>query len=164
MILSIIAAVGSNRVIGYNNTLPWKLPDDLAYFKKVTLGKPVIMGRHTWESLPGPLQKRKNLVITRRKDYVAVGADVVLSIEEAISACSGEAEVMLIGGASLYEQTLSVCDRLYLTDVDAAPVGDSFFPEFVKDDWLEVFCEKHLVDNLHAHSFTWRLLERKRIS
>lgn len=160
--LSQIVAIGRNRVIGAGNSLPWRLPDDLAHFKRLTLGKPVLMGRKTWESLGRPLPGRDNLVITRNPGYHAAGARVFASLDTALAACSDAPEIMLIGGAELYAQTLPICDRLYLTEVDAAPDGDAFFPALDPADWRETAAEPHPADARHAHAFTWRTLERVR--
>lgn len=160
--LSQIVAIGRNRVIGAGNALPWRLPDDLAHFKRLTLGKPVLMGRKTWESLGRPLPGRDNLVITRNPDYHAAGARVFASLDTALAACSDAPEIMLIGGAELYAQTLPICDRLYLTEVDAAPDGDAFFPALDPADWRETAAEPHPADARHAHAFAWRTLERVR--
>lgn len=160
--LSQIVALGRNRVIGTGNALPWRLPDDLAHFKRLTLGKPVLMGRKTWESLGRPLPGRDNLVLTRDPGYRAVGATVFASLDSALAACRAVPEVMLIGGAELYEQTLPICDHLYLTEVEAAPDGDAFFPALDPADWRETAAEHHPADARHAHAFTWRTLERVR--
>ncbi|HNK33609.1 MAG TPA: type 3 dihydrofolate reductase, partial [Plasticicumulans sp.] len=144
--LSQIVAIGRNRVIGAGNALPWRLPDDLAHFKRLTLGKPVLMGRKTWESLGRPLPGRDNLVITRNPGYHAAGARVFASLDTALAACSDAPEIMLIGGAELYAQTLPICDRLYLTEVDAAPDGDAFFPALDPADWRETAAEPHPAD------------------
>ena len=160
--LSQIVAIGRNRVIGAGNALPWRLPDDLAHFKRLTLGKPVLMGRKAWESLGRPLPGRDNLVITRNPGYHAAGARVFASLDTALAACSDAPEIMLIGGAELYAQTLPICDRLYLTEVDAAPDGDAFFPALDPADWRETAAEPHPADARHAHAFTWRTLERVR--
>lgn len=160
--LSQIVALGRNRVIGAGNALPWRLPDDLAHFKRLTLGKPVLMGRKTWESLGRPLPGRDNLVITRNPGYHAAGARVFASLDTALAACSDAPEIMLIGGAELYAQTLPICDRLYLTEIDAAPDGDAFFPALDPADWRETAAEPHPADARHAHAFTWRTLERVR--
>lgn len=160
--LSQIVALGRNRVIGAGNALPWRLPDDLAHFKRLTLGKPVLMGRKTWESLGRPLPGRDNLVITRNPGYRAAGASVFATPEVALAACAGSAEIMMIGGAELYAQTLALSDRLYLTEVDAAPHGDAFFPALDAADWRETAAEHHAADARHAHAFTWRTLERVR--
>lgn len=135
--LSIIAAMAKNRVIGIANTLPWRLPEDLKHFKALTLGHHILMGRKTWESLPGKLPGRTSVVITRSRDLQAPGCIVVNSIEDAIAACSGDDEVFFIGGAELYRQALDIADRLYLTEIQAEFAGDAWFPEFDTNLWQE---------------------------
>ena len=118
MKLSLIAAVSSNRVIGNNNRLPWHLPADLKHFKNLTLGKPVIMGRKTFDSIGKPLPNRRNIVISRDKNLVIAGCEIFYSIDSALQAVSSEPEVMIIGGANLYAQTIARADQLYLTIID----------------------------------------------
>jgi len=130
-----------NRVIGREGDLPWRLPSDLKHFKRVTLGKPCLMGRKTWESLPFPLPGRPNLVLTRNADYVAKGAKVFSDLHEMVgegyelAGAAGVDEIMLIGGAQLYETLLPRCDRLYVTRVDAEVDGDAIFPVIDPDIW-----------------------------
>lgn len=135
--LSLIAAMASNRVIGRDNTLPWHLPEDLKHFKATTLGKPVIMGRKTWESLGRPLPGRRNLVISRNADYPAAGAEVFTSLSAALAACGDTPECFVIGGAELYRQALPLAQRLYLTEIDCTVAGDAHFPELPVGDWHE---------------------------
>lgn len=135
--LSIIAAMAKNRVIGIANTLPWRLPEDLKHFKALTLGHHILMGRKTWESLPGKLPGRTSVVITRSRELRAPGCIVVNSIEGAIAACSGDDEIFFIGGAELYRQALDVADRIYLTEIKADFAGDAWFPEFDTNLWQE---------------------------
>jgi dihydrofolate reductase len=141
-LLILIAAVARNGVIGVDNRLPWRLPEDLRHFKATTLGHPVIMGRKTWESLGRPLPGRLNIVITRNPDYAAGGAVVVTSLPAALSAAAAAlppgGEAYLIGGAELYAQALSFADRLVLTEIDADFPGDAFFPAFDRRRWREV--------------------------
>lgn len=143
--LVLIAAVARNGVIGIENRLPWRLPEDLRHFKATTLGHPVLMGRKTWESLGRPLPGRLNIVITRNPGYAAAGALVVNSLEAALAAASaaapGEREVYLIGGAELYGQALAQADRLVLTEIDADFAGDAYFPVFDRGLWREA--ERH---------------------
>jgi len=139
--LSLIAAVASNRAIGRAQQLLWHLPDDMRHFRETTRGKPVIMGRKTWESLPAtfrPLPGRRNLVVSRNPAYQAPGATLAGSLEDALRACADAAEVFVIGGAELYRQALPLATRLYLTEVAASAKGDAFFPEFAPDDWEEI--------------------------
>lgn len=141
--LSIIAAIADNRVIGRQNQLPWHLPADLQHFKQITMGKPMIMGRKTWESLPGVLPGREHWVITRDQNYQAKGAQVVHSLETAIQQNQHHDEIMLIGGANLYAQAISIAAKMYLTEVHQSPTGDAFFPAFEANEWREVKREIH---------------------
>ena len=135
--LSIISAMAKNRVIGIDNTLPWRLPEDLKHFKALTLGHHILMGRKTWESLPGKLPGRTSVVITRAGDFEAPGAIVAHSIGEAVAACGEDDEIFFIGGAEIYRQALEIADRLYLTEIDADFEGDAWFPEFDAGRWAE---------------------------
>ncbi|MGY2376943.1 dihydrofolate reductase [Pseudomonas sp. SDO524_S393] len=142
--LSLIAALGENRVIGVDNSMPWHLPGDFKYFKATTLGKPIIMGRKTWDSLGRPLPGRLNLVVSRQTDLELEGAEVFPSLEAAIERAEawaleqGADELMLIGGAQLYAQGLAQADRLYLTRVALSPEGDAWFPAFDLNRWKRV--------------------------
>jgi dihydrofolate reductase len=142
--LSLIAAVADNGTIGRNGQLPWYLPEDLKYFKRVTLGKPVIMGRKTWESIGRPLPGRTNIVISRQPDYCAEGARVVASLPEAlklaesIAEIDGAEEAMVIGGEEIYRLALPLADRLYITEVHAEVDGDACFPPWERSEWREV--------------------------
>lgn len=149
---SLIVAMAKNQTIGINNTLPWHLPNDLKYFKQVTMAKPIIMGRKTYESIGRPLPGRTNIVITRQTDYQAEGIVVVNSLQQAldkaedISFVSGHEEVMVIGGAEIYQQALLKADCLYITHVHAEIEGDAFFPELDWSDWQEFKRENHGAD------------------
>lgn len=139
--LSLIAALGENRVIGVDNSMPWHLPGDFKYFKATTLGKPIIMGRKTWDSLGRPLPGRLNIVVSRQTDLALEGAEVFPSLDAAVqraeewAKAQGADELMLIGGAQLYAQGLEQADRLYLTRVALSPEGDAWFPEFDLNQW-----------------------------
>ncbi len=139
--LSLIAALGENRVIGVDNSMPWHLPGDFKYFKATTLGKPIIMGRKTWDSLGRPLPGRLNIVVSRQPDLQLEGAEVYSSLDAAVARAEewaleqGVDELMLIGGAQLYRQGLADADRLYLTRVALSPEGDAWFPEFDGAQW-----------------------------
>ena len=137
-ILSLIAAMADDRVIGINNTLPWHLPEDLKHFKATTLGKPVIMGRKTWESLGRPLPGRRNIVISRNADYAVNGGELSSSLENAIAASAAEEEVFVIGGAELYRLAIPLAQRIYLTEVSGTYAGDAYFPELSPKEWAEV--------------------------
>ena len=139
--ISLIAVVARNRAIGINNALLWHLPEDLRHFREITRGKPVIMGRKTWESLPEafrPLPGRRNIVVSRNPGYVAAGATLAASLDAAVRLCSDADEAVVIGGEQLYAQALPIASRLYLTEVDEDADGDAFFPEFARLDWQEV--------------------------
>ncbi|MGW8228350.1 MAG: type 3 dihydrofolate reductase [Gammaproteobacteria bacterium] len=162
MKISMIAAMTDERVIGIENRLPWKLPNDMKWFRQHTLGKPIIMGRKTFESFGSkPLPDRTNIIITRDESYQAKDSVVVHSIEEALQAAGDVGEVMIIGGASFYEQMLPRADRLYLTFVHADVQGDAWFPEIDFSQWDEVERIENEADekNSYAHSFV--ILARK---
>jgi len=161
MKISLIAAMTDDRVIGIENRLPWKLPADMKWFRQHTLGKPIVMGRKTFESFGAkPLPERMNIVITRDRDYRAEGAVVVHDIDEALAAAGDAEEVMIIGGASFYEQMLPRADRLYLTFVHADVEGDAWFPEFDRCQWREVFREDHEADEKNPYAYSFVILER----
>ncbi|MDB6143292.1 MAG: dihydrofolate reductase [Pseudomonas sp.] len=158
--LSLIAALGENRVIGVDNSMPWHLPGDFKYFKATTLGKPIIMGRKTWDSLGRPLPGRLNLVVSRQADLQLEGAEVFTSLDAAVVRAEqwargqGVDEVMLIGGAQLYAQGMGQADRLYLTRVALSPDGDAWFPEFDTAEWALVSnTENPAVDGKPAYNF-----------
>jgi dihydrofolate reductase len=155
MRLNLIFACARKGVIGLNNTLPWHLPEDLAHFKKTTLGQPVIMGRKTWESLPPkfrPLPGRTNIVVTRQTDWQAPGALVAHSMAQALAACNPETEVWVIGGAEVYAQALPLAQRAVITEIDADFKGDAFAPTF-DASWQETARESHTAANGLAYSF-----------
>lgn len=165
--LSLIVARGLNNVIGVSGQLPWRLKSDLMFFKQVTLGSPIIMGRKTWESLPRrPLPDRENIVMTRDWTYDAPGARVYSSFAPAVNAAKaiaardGKAEVFAIGGEAIYRRALPLADRIYLTDVDAAPEGDAFFPALPDNEWHETSAARFEVSEGDDHAFTIRRLER----
>ena len=154
--ISLIAAMADNRVIGIENRLPWKLPSDMKWFRQHTLGKPIVMGRKTFESFGGrTLPERHNIVITRDSEYKLEKASVVHSIDEALAAAGDVSEIMIIGGASFYEQMLPRADRLYLTFVHADIEGDAWFPEIDFSQWQEIERHDQSADekNSYAHSF-----------
>jgi len=139
MTLSIIVAMTSDRVIGKDNDLPWRLPEDLKYFKRVTMGMPIIMGRKTHESIGRALPGRRNIVLSRDPNYQpAKGCDLVGSLAQAIEICADAEEVFVIGGSSSFAEALPAADRLYLTEVHEAVEGDTWFPEFDTEAWKEV--------------------------
>ncbi|MCZ6559577.1 MAG: type 3 dihydrofolate reductase, partial [Gammaproteobacteria bacterium] len=135
MKISLILAMGRNRVIGRDNQLPWHLPADLAHFKATTMGKPILMGRKTWESIGKALPGRKNIVLTGQAGYTTDGATVVNSIDEAIAACESAEELMVIGGAGVYQAFLPRAQKIYLTQIDNDIEGDTFFPQLDEQEW-----------------------------
>ncbi|MEE2878086.1 MAG: dihydrofolate reductase [Pseudomonadota bacterium] len=167
--LSIIVARARNGVIGREGGLPWKLSDDLALFKKTTIGKPIIMGRNTWESLPKrPLPGRQNIVLTRDWSYAAEGSRVYSSLSaainsaKAIAAREGGDEVFIIGGETLYRRALPQADILYVSEVDAEVEGDVYFPELDESEFQEVRSETFEKSDRNDHAFELRVLKRKR--
>ena len=160
MKLSVIVAMAANRVIGHANRLPWHLPADLKHFKATTLGKPVLMGRKTWESIGRPLPGRINIVITRDTAYEADGCVVVHSLDEAIRAAGETAEAMVIGGAELYRQALPLANKLYLTLVHGEFTGDTRFPQWRQDEWREIERVDHEPDESNLHAYSFLTLER----
>lgn len=161
MMISLIWAMDENRLIGIENRLPWKLPADMKWFRRHTLGKPIVMGRKTFDSFGGrPLPERTNIVVTRDKSYQAEGAVVVYSIEEAIAAAGEADELMIIGGASFYEQMLPRADRLYVTQVHGQFEGDAWFPEISLSGWQEVGREEHGVDEKNAYGCSFLTYEK----
>ena len=161
MTISLVVAASKNNVIGRDGALPWHLPDDLRHFKRLTTGKPVIMGRRTFESIGRPLPNRHNLVMTRDADYVAEGCDVVTSVSEALDAAAGAGEVMVIGGGQVYRDFLPRADRIYLTRVQADVDGDTHFPEIGEAEWLLVSTEHHAADDRHDYAFDLMVFERR---
>ncbi len=154
--ISMIAAMANDRVIGKDNDMPWHMPADLAHFKQVTMGKPVIMGRKTFESIGRPLPGRKNVVITRDEQWQAEGVEVVNSPELALESVADVEEVMIIGGGNIYQQFLAQATTLYLTFIELEVEGDTCFPNWNETgDWSEVESELHEVDerNIHPYRF-----------
>ena len=165
MIISVIVAADENNAIGKDNAMPWRLPDEWRYFRDTTMGKPVIMGRKTWESLPEgrrPLPGRRNIVVTRQPSYDAPGADVVPGVDEAVRLASlSSDEAFIIGGAQLYGYGLEIADRLYLTRVYTEIDGaDAFFPQVDFLDWRETDRIEHPADEKHPFAFTQMVFER----
>lgn len=167
MIVSAIVAVSENGIIGRKGDLPWRLPDDMKFFQRTTMGHHVITGRKNWDSIPlkyRPLKGRPNIVVTRNADFDAPGAVVVGSLHEALALArhESETEAFIIGGGEIYKEALAarLVDRLYITRVHAHIEGDTHFPTIVDADWKEVWREEHPADAQHAHAFTFLKLER----
>jgi dihydrofolate reductase len=159
--ISLIAAMARNRVIGKDNAMPWHLPADLAHFKRVTMGKPVIMGRNTYESIGFPLPGRKNVVISRNPDFQPEGCVVVSSIDAALAECADIAEVMIIGGGQLYRAMLPHADRLYLTLIDVELDGDTQFPDYTGYGWKAVDTEHYAADERNQYDLEFVTLDRE---
>lgn len=153
--LSLIVAMDENRLIGADNQLPWHLPADLALFKRTTMGKPIIMGRKTFESIGRPLPGRRNVVISRDPSFQAPGCEVSHAIDAALAICDGADEVMLIGGASLYQQTLALASTLYVTRIHHRFSGDTWFPEFAAENWNIEEKQDFAVDESNLYPFSF---------
>lgn len=162
MLISLIAAASENNVIGDENEIPWHLPDDMAFFRSTTEGKPVIMGRKTFESIGHPLPKRQNIIISRQQDLVIEGCEVVSSLEEALDLAEEEGadEACVIGGGQIYKEAIELADRIYLTRVHAKVDGDAYFPEIDEEEWEEVEHEDHPKDERHEFAFSIEQYER----
>lgn len=160
MIVSLVAAVADNGIIGRGGGLPWRLPNDLRFFKLLTLGHTVIMGRKTWDEIGKPLPNRRNIVVTRDKTREFPGAERAPYLGSALALATAEDEVFVIGGGEIYRQALPMADRLYLTHVHATVEGDTRFPEWDAAHWTIVSEERHEADERHAHSFTIRRYDR----
>jgi dihydrofolate reductase len=158
---SLVVAMARNRVIGRDNALPWRLPAELAHFKRVTMGHPIIMGRRTYQSIGRPLPGRLNIVVSRDRGFVAPGCTVVDSLESAYEAAGEADEVSIIGGTSLFEAALPTADCIHLTEVDADVEGDTWFPELDRSHWDEKEIERHPPDDRHAYAFRILRLERR---
>lgn len=167
MIISLIAALAKNRVIGKNNDLPWRLPDDMKYFMETTQGHCVIMGRKNYDSLPKkfkPLTNRTNIVVTRQQNFKAEGCIVVHSIEDALAIAreqKEEEEVFVMGGAEIYAQALPIAHRLYLTEIEVEIEGDTFFPAVDHGVYKELSRRNHGVDQKHPYAFDFVVYERQ---
>ncbi|WP_234399195.1 MULTISPECIES: type 3 dihydrofolate reductase [unclassified Pseudoalteromonas] len=162
MKISMIAAMAHNRVIGKDNDMPWHLPADLKHFKQVTLGKPVIMGRKTLESIGRALPGRRNIVISRNGDYQFAGAETATSVEQALSMVEGVEEVMIIGGGNIYSQCLPLCHTLYLTFIDLDVSGDTCFPDYeAVGPWHCIEREQHGQDETNPHNYEFVTLSKE---
>lgn len=166
--IAIVVAVAENGVIGNNNTLPWRLPKDLAYFKKITMGHPVVMGRKTYESIGKPLPGRINIVVTRNADWQAQGVTVCGSLKQAldegakVARKNNVAQIMVIGGAEFYAQVLPIATRLYLTEVHAEIDGDTYFPSFDRSHWQAKESIRYEADAGNPYAYSFVLLERRK--
>lgn len=166
MIISMIAALSRNRVIGKNNDLPWKLPDDMKFFMDTTKGHHAIMGRKNYDSIPHkfkPLPNRTNIVVTRQENFFAPECIIVNSVEKGLALAKehNETEAFIIGGAEIYKLGFPYANRLYLTEIDAEIQGDTFFPTFDKSNWTETFRAHHKKDERHAYAFDFVTYQKK---
>jgi dihydrofolate reductase len=161
MRIEIIVAMSENRVIGYRKKMPWHLPADLKHFKDITMGKPILMGRTTYESIGKPLPGRCNIVITRDVEFRAPGCVLTNSIDCALEAASYSDKLLVIGGASLYEHMLPRSQRIYLTLIHADFPGDTHFPEIDKNEWVERERSTHAADGKNPFAFDFVTLDRK---
>jgi dihydrofolate reductase len=159
--ISLIVAMAQNGVIGRGNALPWHLPEDLKHFKATTMGKPMLMGRKTFESIGRALPGRLNLVLTRDPGWSAPGASVVHSVEEALARAGESEELMVIGGAEIYRLVMPFARRIYLTHVQADVPGDAFFPAFDPTQWVDVQCDAQPADERNSYAMTFVTLERR---
>ncbi|NOH24423.1 type 3 dihydrofolate reductase [Vibrio europaeus] len=159
MIISMIAAMANDRIIGKDNQMPWHLPADFAWFKRSTMGKPVVMGRKTYDSIGRPLPGRQNIVISRDASLVIEGVDTVTSIDEALQAAGDVEEVMIIGGGTIYEACLPTANKLYVTHIEAQIQGDTQFPAW-GDEFKETYSESYPADEKNAYDMRFVVLER----
>lgn len=161
MKIALIVAMARNRVIGHKNTLPWHLPADLLHFKQLTMGHAIIMGRKTFESIGKALPGRQNIVISRNAHFAATEVTTASSLEHALQQVAHkDANIFIIGGAEIYKMALPIADRLYITEVDAAPTGDTFFPELDSDQWSEVRRDSHRADEKNQHGYEFVIYDR----
>jgi len=161
LIVSLVAAMAENRVIGRDNALPWRLPSDMKHFKELTIGHTVIMGRKTYDSMGQPLVERRNVVISRDPGLAYDGAEVVASLDDALGLAAGEDEVFVAGGGEIYRLALSRADRIYLTVVHTTVEGDTHFPEFDVEEWQLAEDVRHESDERHEHAFSLRFYLRR---
>jgi dihydrofolate reductase len=162
MLISAIVATAKNGVIGKDNEIPWYLPADFAYFKRVTLNHHIIMGRNCYDSIGRPLPKRTNIIVTRNPFFIASGCITVHSIAEGLQMAkqNEETEVFIIGGGEIYKQTMAILDKIYLTEVDLETEGDVFFPDLEANEWKIVSEEHHPKDDKNEWDFTFKIYER----
>ena len=159
---SIIVAAAENNAIGKNNGLLWQMPEDLKFFKKTTTGHTVIMGRKTYESVGKPLPKRRNIIITRQKDYNVDGAEVVHSLDEALALCDPKEENFIIGGAEIYSQAMDKVDRIYFTLIYGEFEADTFFPPILQDFWQLVSESFHNADDKNPYDYNFMVYEKRK--
>ena len=159
-LVSILVATDERGAIGRDGGLPWHLPNDLKRFKALTMGKPIVMGRKTWDSIGRPLPGRQNIVITRQAGYAAAGVTIVRSLAAALAAAGKAEEVCVIGGAEIYRLALPMTERIHLTRIHATVPADTFFPELDPQEWREAGREPHPADDRHAYAYSFIELQR----
>lgn len=164
MIISAIVAMSQNCVIGKDNKIPWHLPADLKYFKRTTINHHIILGRKCYESIGRPLPKRTNIIITRNKAFEAEGCVIVNSIEAALeySRNQDQSEVFIVGGGQIYEQSMELWDRLYLTEVETEVDGDIYFPKIDDKQWIIINEKYHMANENNPHNYTFKVYERRK--
>lgn len=160
--ISIIVAMDKKRLIGRNGDLPWHLPNDLEYFRNVTMGHMIVMGRKTFEAIGKPLDGRKNVVLTREVNYKAEGIEVVHSIKEVLSKVDNNQEIFIIGGGEIYKQFLPYADKLYITKIDYEFEGDTYFPNVNSNEWEKVSIKKGITDELNPYNYYFNIYKRKK--
>lgn len=160
MIISMIAAMAKQRIIGKDNQMPWHLPADFDWFKRCTMGKPIVMGRKTYESIGRPLPGRRNVVISRNIQLTIEGVDIVGSVEDAIKLLADQEEIMIIGGGSIYHACLPLASKLYLTFIDAEIDGDTQFPQW-PDKWQETYREHYSADDKNIYDMDFVVIEKQ---
>lgn len=159
--ISLLLAMDKNQLIGKDNDLPWRLPADLAYFKRVTMGHPIIMGRKTYDSIGRPLPGRENIIVTRDTSYKAEGCKVIHSIEDIVKMSEEtDQELFVIGGAEIFKEILPHSDRLYITEIEEEFEGDTYFPAFDKDEWKIISKEKGIKDEKNPYEYTFLVYEK----
>ena len=161
MQISIIVAMGKNQVIGKDGAFPWNISSDLKNFKKITMGKPILMGRKTHESIGKPLPGRENIILTKNRNYFSEGCVVKNTLDEVWLYCKKNSEVMVMGGETLYSQTLDKAEKMYITEVMASIDGDIFFPEYDRSHWVEISRNSFSADENNEYDYSFTVLERK---
>jgi len=160
MIVSIIVAMDINRVIGKENQLPWRLPRELQYVKKTTMGHPIILGRKNYESIGRPLPGRRNIILTRDENFSPEGCEIAHSVEEVYKLCENEEEIFIFGGEQIYKLFLEDTDKLYVTVIHHEFEGDTFFPEIDWTKWKEIFVEQGITDEKNPYEYYYHVFER----
>ena len=158
--ISIIVAMDTNRVIGKDNQMPWHMPADLRHFKEMTMGKPIVMGRKTYDSIGRPLPGRRNVIITRQQDLKIEGVEIVHSLPEALKLLTAEPEIMIIGGGQVFNEALPLATRLYFTIIEHEFAGDTYFPAWEKSDWQLIEQEAHPADEKNPYPYQFAVFQR----